>query len=60
MAEQVSFFSVKSKIANYIKINLKNKIMIAQTVGCPVVRFTPYSAKVVLVRCDLENLEEFK
>ena len=34
--------------------------MIAWTVGCPAVRFTPYNAKVVLVCCDLENLKEFK
>ena len=31
--------------------------MIAQTVGCLAVRFTPYSAKVVLVRYDLKNLK---
>ena len=30
MAEQVSFFSVKSKIANYIKINLLSR---SRTVG---------------------------
>ena len=31
--------------------------MIARTISCPAIRFTPYSAKVVLVRCDLENLK---
>ena len=35
---------------------IKSKIKIldqSQTVGCPTVRFTPYSANVVLVRVDL-------